>query len=67
MRFKKSIIYTALLAAAPLIVGFSPAHAQAQKPNIIVIMGENIGYWNIGAYHRGMMAGADAKPRSARC
>ena len=28
-----------------------------KKPNIIVIMGDDIGMWNIGAYHRGMMAG----------
>ena len=28
-----------------------------QKPNIVVIMGDDIGMWNIGAYHRGMMAG----------
>src|SRR6266853_500678 len=31
--------------------------AQASKPNIVVIMGDDIGVWNIGAYHRGMMAG----------
>src|SRR5437660_523561 len=35
----------------------SPAPAQQQKPNIVVIMGDDIGIWNIGAYHRGMMAG----------
>ena len=28
-----------------------------KQPNIIVIMGDDIGMWNIGAYHRGMMAG----------
>lgn len=33
-----------------------PAPA-AQRPNIVVIMGDDIGIWNIGAYHRGMMAG----------
>ena len=34
------------------------AKAQAgAKPNIVVIMGDDIGIWNIGAYHRGMMAG----------
>src|SRR6478735_9007858 len=27
-----------------------------KKPNIIFIMGDDIGMWNIGAYHRGMMA-----------
>lgn len=31
--------------------------AQQQRPNIVVIMGDDIGIWNIGAYHRGMMAG----------
>jgi len=28
-----------------------------KQPNIVVIMADDIGYWNIGAYHRGMMAG----------
>jgi arylsulfatase A-like enzyme len=33
-------------------------HAQGTtKPNIVVIMGDDIGMWNIGAYHRGLMAG----------
>src|SRR5258706_2381606 len=44
----------ALLAAAALTA--APAAAQP-KPNIVVIMGDDIGIWNIGAYHRGMMAG----------
>jgi len=29
----------------------------AAKPNIVVILGDDIGMWNIGAYHRGLMAG----------
>ena len=29
----------------------------AKPPNILVIMGDDIGWFNIGAYHRGMMAG----------
>jgi arylsulfatase A-like enzyme len=38
------------------------AHSTAQSttskpPNILVIMGDDIGMWNIGAYHRGLMAG----------
>jgi Sulfatase len=33
------------------------ARAEDKKPNIVVIMGDDIGMWNIGAYHRGMMAG----------
>jgi arylsulfatase len=35
----------------------APAQAQDKKPNIVFIMGDDIGMWNIGAYHRGMMAG----------
>ena len=35
------------------------ANAQpgGKKPNILFIMGDDIGMWNIGAYHRGLMAG----------
>ncbi len=33
----------------------APAAAQRQKPNIPVIMGDDIGYRNISAYNRGMM------------
>ena len=29
--------------------------AQQQPPNILVIMGDDIGYWNISAYNRGQM------------
>src|SRR6202165_92781 len=41
-------------------IGLSAAHAAwaaDKKPNIVIIMGDDIGMWNIGAYHRGMMAG----------
>jgi len=45
---------TALLSvAAPALAASAPA----KQPNIVVIMGDDIGMWNIGAYHRGMMAG----------
>ena len=38
--------------------GATPGAAQTTKPpNIVVIMGDDIGIWNIGAYSRGMMAG----------
>src|SRR5262245_51370661 len=43
-------LLTAVMAAP------APAAAQ-QQPNIIMIMGDDIGIWNTGAYHRGLMAG----------
>jgi arylsulfatase A-like enzyme len=55
---------SSLLAASALNTGLSEA-AQAQqqsappsnKPNIIFIMGDDIGWFNIGAYNQGMMSG----------
>jgi arylsulfatase A-like enzyme len=47
-----------LLAASALSASgvANPAQAQqANKPNILVIMADDIGYWNISAYNRGMM------------
>src|ERR1700689_3342755 len=43
-----------------MMVGLSVAHAalaQDNKPNILVIMGDDVGWFNIGAYHRGIMSG----------
>ena len=31
--------------------------AQDKKPNIVFIMGDDVGWLNIGAYHQGLMAG----------
>ncbi|MBM6582236.1 sulfatase-like hydrolase/transferase [Microvirga sp. BT689] len=42
-----------LVSAASVIA--TPATAQQQKPNIVVIMADDIGFWNISAYNRGMM------------
>ena len=41
-----------LLLAIGLAV---PAAAQNAKPNIVVIFGDDIGMWNVGAYTHGMM------------
>ena len=36
----------------------TPSLAQQQRrPNILVIMGDDVGWFNIGAYHRGIMSG----------
>jgi arylsulfatase A-like enzyme len=34
-----------------------PTPAAGGKPNIVVIMGDDVGWFNIGAYHQGIMAG----------
>ena len=46
-----SLVVTLVLAAGPT------SCAAEKKPNIVMIMGDDIGMWNTGAYHRGMMAG----------
>jgi hypothetical protein len=48
-----------LVSFAALTVVSVPAAAQnaQKKPNIVVIMGDDVGIWNIGAYHRGTMSG----------
>jgi arylsulfatase len=57
---------TTLVAAAAAIGASAPitkTTAQAQpapsgrRPNILVIMGDDVGWFNIGAYHRGIMSG----------
>jgi arylsulfatase A-like enzyme len=45
------------LFAAVMAAGAPAAAQQQQQPNIIMIMGDDIGIWNTGAYHRGLMAG----------
>src|ERR1035441_5749062 len=58
MKLKLTQIGLSLLAGTvALTCAVSPAQAADKKPNILFIMGDDIGMWNIGAYHRGMMAG----------
>ena len=49
------ILIGVLALFATGLAAVAPASAQQQKPNILVIMGDDIGYWNISAYNRGMM------------
>ncbi|MGO8691975.1 MAG: arylsulfatase [Thermoguttaceae bacterium] len=60
------IFKSAATATCGLTVGLGllscasqPAAAQpdAKKPNILFIMGDDVGWFNIGAYHRGIMSG----------
>jgi len=59
MRFKKRLIGSLMVSACfgTFAAMPSPALAQTKQPNIVVIMGDDIGWFNIGAYHQGIMAG----------
>jgi arylsulfatase len=46
-----------LCSTAPPALAQAPAQAPAKKPNILFIMGDDIGWMNVGAYHRGLMVG----------
>jgi arylsulfatase len=37
------------------LLSFAQQPALPTKPNILLIMADDIGYWNISAYNRGMM------------
>jgi arylsulfatase len=45
----------AFLAASVVIAHADATFAQGKKPNILVIWGDDIGYWNLSAYNQGMM------------
>ena len=53
MKTKHIPIATALACALVLIASAAPA--QQRKPNILIIWGDDIGYWNLSAYNQGMM------------
>jgi arylsulfatase len=45
------------LAQVPATVAAAALGANGKRPNIVMIMGDDIGWFNIGAYHRGIMSG----------
>jgi len=61
---KRKSLYT-LLALGIALAGWgdarlqgsaaAPVQAASRKPNIVVIWGDDIGYWNVGAYNHGLM------------
>jgi arylsulfatase A-like enzyme len=71
MKNFKLVVTTTIVGIAATLIGSTRLNAQpaakiaaqsqssagGKKPNIVFIMGDDIGIWNIGAYHRGMMAG----------
>jgi arylsulfatase A-like enzyme len=61
MRFSKNLCFGTLVLFAAAMVAGGPATAQQQqRPNILVIMGDDIGWSNLGSYHQGLML--DATP-----
>jgi arylsulfatase A-like enzyme len=59
-RVRRLMLDAFAISSFLLAGGSATAQPQAtslKQPNIVVIMGDDIGIWNIGAYHRGMMAG----------
>ena len=58
MNISRSAWLGLLASIVALTMACLPAAAQQQRrPNILVIMGDDVGWFNIGAYHRGIMSG----------
>jgi arylsulfatase A-like enzyme len=55
---RSSFLATAIAALLLTLGSVASAQTAANKPNVVVIMGDDIGMWNISAYHRGMMGGS---------
>ena len=56
-----------LLAVAGALLGAAGSvQAQDKKPNILFIMGDDIGWMQPSCYHRGLMVGRDAEHRPHR-
>jgi arylsulfatase len=61
MKIKLAVMKRKVCLATALVVAFlmivSSGFAQGKKPNILFIMGDDVGWFNIGAYHQGIMSG----------
>ncbi len=59
MKYKKLVPFVIGLFVLALVFGLGDdAFAQAaKKPNILFIMGDDVGWFNVGAYHQGIMSG----------
>ena len=50
-------LWAVALALFTAVVSLTDAQAQAKKPNILFIMGDDIGWMQPSIYHRGLMVG----------
>jgi len=59
MRTTAAAIFSVIVTIILFSAGVDGARAQpaGKKPNILVIMGDDVGWFNIGAYHQGIMSG----------
>ncbi|MGO8827873.1 arylsulfatase [Mycobacterium sp.] len=55
-KFRKANFLLAAVAVAAALIG-GPALAQQSKPNIVFIMGDDIGWMQPSIYHQGLMVG----------
>ena len=55
-RIGSAVVVVATFLAVFGVAATPSASAQEKKPNILVIMGDDVGWFNIGAYHQGIMA-----------
>src|SRR3954452_7566666 len=57
--FKKLLMTTALALPLAFSVEASAQTPPAKRPppNIVMIMGDDVGMWNLSTYHQGMMGG----------
>jgi arylsulfatase A-like enzyme len=61
MKYKPNLVsygLSLLTIAGALLAIAKPVVAADKKPNIVVIMADDVGIWNISAYHHGMMGGS---------
>ncbi|HYV70539.1 MAG TPA: arylsulfatase, partial [Pseudolabrys sp.] len=57
MRIKISWLGVLALLAALMVPSLPAAAQQTQKPNILFIMGDDIGWMQPSIYHQGLMVG----------
>jgi hypothetical protein len=59
MRTKRAMLHNlslvAIVTLALLMTADVTRAADLKKPNILIIWGDDIGYWNLSAYNQGMM------------